>query len=322
MRYLTLLAVFLVGCASVDSGTKGYLKVDCVGNNVEHAKTNCFNKAVELAVGTVIVAGTEARNNNLVKYEILKHSAGYVDDYRILSQTAEGDKTKLTMAVKVRDSKIAERIMNVQTATGKIQGDKLGDQYASFMRNKATGDRLLNTILNDYPRHAFNVEKGKIQYQVDINRDPVIVVPYKVTWNYKYLQALNEALSLTQDEKNRSILQESVSVISKDPKAWVMGSTDTYYFNDVQRARMIKSRFIDRMYVHVKFKDYNGKVLISGCDKGVHLGAMHVMDPFRINGNFVINEEMNITIRTNKHKIERIADVDVSFNNVKCTFVE
>lgn len=322
MKYLTLLAVFLVGCASVDSGSKGYLKVDCVGNNVEHAKTNCFNKAVELAVGTVVVAGTEARNNNLVKYEILKHSAGYIDDYRILAQTAEGGKTKLTMAVKVRDSKIAERIMNVQTATGKIQGDKLGDQYASFMQNKATGDRLLNTILADYPRHAFNLEKGKVQYQVDINRDPVIVIPYKVTWNYKYLQALNEALKLTQDEKNRGLLQESISVISKDPKAWIMGSTDTYYFNDAYRAKTIKSRFIDRMYVHVKLKDFNGNTLISGCDGGVYLNAMHVMDPFVIDGNYIIDEEMNITIRTNKHKIERIADVELSFSNARCTFVE
>lgn len=322
MRLVSLLAVLLVGCASVDSGPKGYLKVDCVGNTVEHAKTNCFNKAVELAVGTVVVAGTEARNNNLVKYEILKHSAGYVDDYRILAQSSTGDKTNLTMAVKVRDSKIAERIMNVQTVSGRVQGDKLGDQYASFMQNKATGDRLLNTILNDYPRHAFNLEKGKVQYQVNINRDPVIVIPYKVTWNYKYLQALNEALKLTQDEKNRSLLQESVSVISKDPKAWVLGSTDKYYFNDVHRARTIKSKFIDRMYVHVKLKDFNGNTLISGCDDGVYLNATHVMDPFVIDGNYVIDEEMNITIRANKHKIERISDVELSFSNTRCTFVE
>lgn len=322
MKYLTLLAIFLVGCASVDSGPKGYIKVDCLGSTVEHAKTNCFNKAVEIAVGTVVVAGTEARNNNLVKYEILKHSAGYVDDYRIISQTSTGDKTKLVMAVKVRDSKIAERIMNVQNGSGKIQGDKLSDQYASFMQNKVTGDRLLNTILSDFSKYAFNVEKGKVQYQVDINRDPVIVVPYKVSWNYKYLQALNEALKLTQDEKNRNLRQESVSIISKDPNAWVMGSNDTYYFNDVQRARTIKSRFIDRMYVHVKFKDFNGNILISGCDDGVHVGASHVMDPFIINGNFVIDEEMNITIRTNKHKLDRISDVELSFSNARCTFVE
>ena len=322
MKYIALLSIFLVGCASVDSGAKGYLKVDCVGNTIEQAKINCFNKAVEIAVGSVVVAGTEARNNNLVKYEILKHSAGYVDDYRIITQTSENTKTKLVMAVKVRDSKIAERIMNVQTVTGKVQGDKLSDQYASFMQNKATGDRLLNTILTDYPRYAFNVEKGKIQYQININRDPVIIVPYKVTWNYKYLQALNETLSLTKDAKNRGLLQESVSVISKDPNAWVVGSTDTYYFNDAQRAKTIKSRFIDRMYVHVKFKDFNGNVLISGCDSGVFLNATHTMDPFVINGNYVIDEEMNITIRTNKHKIERIADAELSFSNARCTFIE
>lgn len=316
-----LVAIFLAGCATSNPGSKGFIKVDCEGNNVEHAKLNCFNKAVELAVGTVVVAGTEARNNKLVKYEILKHSAGYVDDYNILNQSAVSGKTKLTMAVKVRDSKIAERIMNAQTANGRVQGDKLSDQYASFLYNKATGDKLLNTILDDYPRYAFNVEKGKIEYQVNINREPVIVIPYKVTWNYKYLQALNEALSLTQDEKNRSIRQERISVISKEPGAWV-GSTDNYYFNDVHRSKTIKRKFIDRMYVHVKLKDFNGNILISGCDSGVFVGAMHEMDPFVINGNFMIDEEMNITIRANKHKIERISDVELSFSNAQCTFVE
>lgn len=322
MKYITLLAIFLAGCASVESDTKGYLKVNCIGSNVENAKINCFNRAVEIAVGTVVVAGAESRNDNLVKHEILKHSAGYIDDYHIINQTAEGGKTKLAMMVKVRDSKIAERIMNVQSTTGQVQGSRLKDQYDSFIHHKETGDKLLNTILADYPRHAFNITKGKIQYQVDIDRNPVIIVPYKVTWNYKYLQALNEVLSLTQDEKNRSLRQESVSVISKDPKAWVLGSTDTYYFNDVRRAQYIKRNFIDRMYVHVKLKDFGGNVLISGCDEGVHINAVHVMDPFVINGNYVIDEEMNITIRANKHKIERIADAELSFTNVQCTFVE
>lgn len=324
MKLLALLALLLAGCASsVDTSHNGFIKVDCIGDNFESAKTACFNKAVELTVGTVIVAGTESRNNNLVRYEILKHSAGYVDDYRVITKTTDGDKTKLVMAVKVRDSKIAERIMNLQTTTGsKIQGTRLGDQYASFMQNKATGDRLLTTILNDFPKYAFNVEREKIQYQVDVDRNPVFVIPYKITWNYKYLQALNEALSLTKDEKSRTILQESVSVISKDPKAWMLGSTDTYYFNDTHRARMIKRRFIDRMYVHVKFKDHNGNVLIAGCNDGEYLGATHITDPFVINGNHVIDEEIHITIRTNKHKIQKIADVELSFSNIQCTFVE
>lgn len=322
MKLLSLLAILLVGCASVDSGPKGYIKVDCTGNTFEHAKTNCFNKAVEIVVGTVIVAGTEAQNNNLVKYEVLKHSAGYIDDFRIITQTSNSQKTNLVMVVKVRDSKIAERIMSAQNANGTIQGERLGNQYNSFIKHKDSGDRLLRTVLQDYPKHAFNIQKGEVLYQANINREPVIVVPYRIKWNPKYLQALNEVLAITHDGKSNSVLQDAVHIAYKEPSAWLLGKTNSYYFNDVSRARMIKNTFVGKLYVHIKFKDANGVVIKSGCDDGTYISGPNITEPFSINGNQIIDEEMNIVIRTNKHKMEKINTVDVSFSEQQCKIID
>lgn len=322
-RFILCVCLVLAGCASTkQSQSNNEIRVTGEGKTFEQAKLNGFANAVEYAVGAVVVTDTEIQKRRLVKDEILKHSAGYVDDFTIVSRFDEPGHVTVVMDVKVKSSKIAERITNVKTINGEIKGERLGAQYKTFMTNKETGDQLLRKILNDYPKYAINIEKGDIQYQVTIHREPVIIIPYKVSWNYKYLQALNEALVITQDEKSRTIKQERVSISSKDPSAWLLGSTETYYFNDIYRAQMIKSSFVGRLYVNVTFKDAHGKVLKSGCDDGMYLAGPNITEPFRIDGNEVVEKEMHVTVRSKTHIIEHIATVEMSVGTQRCTIID
>lgn len=324
LRALICACLVLAGCSSTKqhNPTDKPIRVSCEGRTFEQAKSVCFANAIEFAVGAVVVAETEVRKSKLTKDEILKHSSGYVDDYTIEGRIDNPNRVLLIMDVTVKHSKIAERIMGVQTATGEIKGSKLDAQYSSFMQNKASGDKLLSQVLNDFPRYAVNIQKGEVKYQVDIDRNPVVVVPYTIKWNYKYLQALNEVLALTHDGASRNTIYETVSVSSKDPSAWFLGNTEHYYFNDRSRALMIKKTFVPRLYVHVIFKDSNGRVLKSGCDDGFHLAGPNITEPFRISGNDVIDEEMVITIRSNKHKMAQLAEIEVRVSEKSCTIVD
>lgn len=324
LRHTLCVCLVLVGCASTKqpANIDKPIRVSCEARTYEQAKNICFANAIEFAVGAVVVAETEVRKQSLIKDEILKHSSGYVEDFKIEGRIDNPNRVILVMDVKVKHSKIAERIMGVQTATGEIKGQQLGAQYSSFMHYKDTGDALLRNVLKDYPRYAFVVEKDQIEYQVDVNRNPVIVVPYTIKWNYKYLQALNEVLTLTQDGHSRTLQQETILVSSKDPKAWLLGSTERYYFNDKSRALMIKRTFIGRLYTHVTFKDAYGRVVKSGCDDGIYLSGPNMTDPFRINGNEVIEDEFHVVIKVNKQKLERISDVEVHVSEKSCTIID
>jgi hypothetical protein len=177
-------------------------------------------------------------------------------------------------------------------------------------------------VLQDYPKYAINVEKGEVLYQVNINREPVIIVPYKIKWNYNYVRALNEVLSITQDGKSREVKQETIFVSHKDPNAFLLGTTDSYYFNDVQRVLFIKRTFVNKLYVHVKFKNNDGRIIKSGCDDGTHLTGPNITDPFRIDANQVIDDEMQIVIKTNLHKMSQIDEVEVSVSESRCTIID
>jgi hypothetical protein len=85
---------------------------------------------------------------------------------------------------------------------------------------------------------------------------------------------------------------------------------------------MIKKTFVVRLYTHVIFKDANGQVLKSGCDDGFHLAGPNITEPFRIGGNDVIDEEMVVTIRSNKHKMAQLAEIEVRVSEKSCTIID
>lgn len=323
LRHLVCVCLLLAGCA----GTKQTLankpiRVSCEARTFEQAKTICFSNAIEFAVGAVVVASTEIRKRSLVRDDILKHSSGYVDDYTIEGRIDEPNRVMLIMDVTVKQSKIAERIMGAQAPTGEIQGQRLDARYSSYMNNRNSGDKVLGEVIQDFPKFSFIISKGEVLYHVDNHRNPVVIIPYTIKWNYKYLVALNEALAITQDQSSRTIKQEVISVSSKDPDAWILGKTNTYYFNDLYRAQMVKRVFVQTIYVNVTFKDGNGRVLKAGCDDGHNFNGPHITDPFRINGNEVIEEEMHVTFNTNKHKIAHIAEVELSLSTKPCRIID
>lgn len=323
LRSLLCLCVVLAGCASTTTANQsnGPIRVSCEARTFEQAKNICFSNAIEFAVGAVVVSETEIRNHRLTKDEILKHSSGYVDDFKIEGRIDSPNRVMLVMDVYVKQSKIAERILGISNKNSEFQGQRFDAQYSSFMKNKKSGDELLKNVLTDFPKYAIKLEKGDVLYQVDINRNPVVVVNYSMTWNYKYLQALNEALSLTQDKKDKYIRQESIHVQSKDPTAWFLGSTDSYYFNDSLQANQIKKTFTQPVYVKIDFKDAYGRlVFTAGCGDGEYFSGPHYYHnvPFVVSGNEVISKTDTITITRDKQMIARIHEVELSLSTRPC----
>lgn len=325
VRLLLIVACLIfAGCSSTNSGLRNNkISVTGEGATFEEAKNDGFRRAVEYAVGAVLLTETQVKNDKLVKDEIIKHSAGYVDDYQITGNVVRNNRLQLHMLVTVRDSKIAERVLGATNAVGKVEGNRLDTQFSTYIKSKETGDRVLQAVLDDYPKHAFIVEKGNVEYQVNADREPVVTIPYSIRWNYNYIKALNEVLSLVQDPESSRVPQESVTITAKDPKAWVLGRSDTYYFNDIQRSQRIKRTFVGALYVTVTFKDAGGNVLVSGCDPAGHyFQGPNITDPFVLRGNEIIEKQSVVTLRSSKEKIRRITSVDVSVGTKMCTFID
>lgn len=269
---MVLTLVLMSACASSNTGKtyqgtdKGQpIRVLGTGYTLEDAKTNGFNEAIQQVVGTIILADAVMRNEDLVRNDIAKHSAGYVDNYKIINQTVSGNKYLVEMDVTVKHSSIAERVLNKNIDSSNLDGNRMATQYNSYLNDRKTGDNVIRNVLADFPKKAFQLTKQDTQYKLDTERNAIISVKYKLEWSYNYIKALNELLAVTQDGKNNNVNQYKMVIQSKDPKAWLLGQTDVYYFNDRSRALMYKQGLSADLYVVAKVVDNNEKTLFMGC---------------------------------------------------------
>ena len=244
------------------------LQVSGEGATFEEAKQNAFRTAIEFAVGSVVTSERESVNYKLVKDEILVYSAGYITDYKIIKTIKSGNQVRIIVDVQVSSNKLSDRILGVGKEPKNFDSDKHQGQYQTFLQGKANGDRLLNQVLNDYPKKAYTITQGVHQFKVDSYRNGIIEIPLEMRWNYNYISSFNEALKILEDGSN-GLLKPSpgnVTVMAKDPKDYIIGNKNQYKFNDM----VITSSIRDRMQgnkpnILLSIKDVNNTITLKQC---------------------------------------------------------
>jgi hypothetical protein len=315
--YMLLCAACISNAVEKTSGSTGEVKtvvVNGLGTTLEEAKYNAFQNAVDFVVGTVVMTTRETKNEKLVKDKILTHSAGYIDSFKIISQKNTQDGIEITIQANVKSSKIAERILGSYGKDESVDGDRMATQYDTYNKDRKTGDELLQSIMYDFNTNGFEVNQTESVWGLLDDRSAVFQVHFEMKYNYKYLVALNEVLKVTSDGKNRNVVQRVVAVQSKDPKAWLFGETNTYYFNDHTRAKMIHEIISGPLSVIVKLYDNKNNVVASACGKdyrgyaflpnGLYSPNVDITSPVVIRGNETFEGAAQFIFRPNDPNIE------------------
>lgn len=320
MKYvLALIMLCLTACASTtQTKTSGSVyepktyRVVGNGRTIDEAKIDGFNSAIEFAVGFVILSDKEAKNDRMVRDDMAKHSAGYIDGFTIIDQLKTNRGVTLVMDVTVKSSKIAERMLNRGVTEGVVAGEKLSDQYNSYLNERKTGDRFINSVLASYPKNAYNVTQGKVDFKLDAYRNSIIVIPYQVRWNYDWVVALKESLSVIQDGDYKS--PDKITVTAKKPGDW-SGKSDTYNFNDSIRVKKIADALGVQTYVLVKIISKNNRTIYTGCYAGMSQDMYSYQTHNKnraVYGHAVINNEAHIevkpgsTLHANLHNMDKV----------------
>lgn len=203
-------AIFLTACGTTGSGsTSGggesgsyKVRVQATGSNQEQARTNAFRKAIELAVGTIVLGEAVVRNDRLIRNEIISYSSGYIDNFTIISSTP----TSVEMDVWVSESRIAKRLINMGvSSTDMVNGrairqdwDRREAQEVTAERRRSDSIKLMHTVLNDYPRAAY---QSKV-IGTKMTREggtPVLVTKVEIKFNSVYTDTLEDVAKKARD---------------------------------------------------------------------------------------------------------------------------
>ena len=324
MKYLLIITLALSMCVSnameKTSGSntpdKQYVRVLGTGKTEEEAKLNGFKNAIIKVVGTIVVTEKEAKDTFLTRNEVATYSSGYVDDYKIVDKVDSWAGPMLIMDVLVKSSKIANQILGISKGDAELEGSKLATQYKSYLDERRSGDIFVDKVLNTYPKNAFNIKMGEVQFKLDSYRNSLLIVPYEVSYNYNWIMSLREVFKIMADGDNYS--PDRVRIIAKKPGSW-FGDTVEYNFNDTTRLDRIGSYLSVDTVIQLKIVDKNGDALYTTCGQKSFIGIgygnnYHSTDRW-IRGNEVYEFQDVIKISPDSpayNRLDKMSKVEVN----------
>jgi len=266
LRYLAYVWLAFTGLVYADQ--LQYITVTGSGDTFQQAKETAFRKAIEFKVGLTVVSDVDIKNYKIAKEEIYLYSAGYIDDYKVLSQENSPQGVTVLLSVAVAESKLKNRILSVGKDTATFGGNRHATQVSTYLQERQQGDRLFDRILEDYPVKAYKIKQSTYAIEFDRQRKPFIKIPYELSWNFEYIKSLRETLDLINDctPQWSSACNYKIIIMAKDPKDYVFGKTTNNYFNDVVRNNQLHNRFVyGSPVIIVKLYDLNNNVFDSVC---------------------------------------------------------
>ena len=198
---------------NLGSGRQDYVQVDVVSEGVtlEQARLEGFRTAVNQAVGSVVVTQTQTQNRRLTRDEIINYSSGFVDRFEILEQQNYGNQVRIKMRVWVAESRLAHRLLGQSYDSQQVPGGRIGAQVESMLEERHQGDRLIETVMQDYPHRAFDVKVGKSRVKFDDYRRVSIITDVTIRWDTRFTDAVRDTLRRTQDPaKHAWVYQQAV----------------------------------------------------------------------------------------------------------------
>jgi hypothetical protein len=224
------------------------------------------------------------KNQQLVRSEIIQYSSGYIEDFKILSETQVGSMTRVVMDVWVTESKIADRLLNVSKADGVIEGEKSAAQYRSNLNQMQSGDRLLEMILNDFPSKAFDIKAGKSVVTMP-GRGVQIRIPINISWNKEYISSLTEVLDKVRQGRTANYFRgpDWAAVIRyKNKSDWGMSTAS---FRDTVKLELLESNLIkSEPLIKLAIKDEAGNHLFEQCFRHPGLSGSYLGEPVSLIG--------------------------------------
>lgn len=238
MRVLFFVVCLLItGCAT--NGNTGFVRVTGTGINENAALQAAFAVAVEQETGTLILSERESQNLRLFKNDILSYSSGYVDNFKIISTINNHNSVTVVVDVVVSESKIKSRILGHSKSNKDFDGQKHGAQYNSYLNQRDKSDKLMDQVFENFPDRAFNVSHNSYQIELDSNRNAIVKIPFKFSWNHNFLIAVDEMLRNIEDVPNfYSDHKGFVIVIIRKPGEFI-GTQNRYRFNDMSSIKRL-----------------------------------------------------------------------------------
>lgn len=305
-----------------------YVQTRSTAATEREAREQAFMLAVDMAVGSLMVTSTDIRNGEVTRRDIVNYSSGYIHEFAVVSRRSTPQGIEVTVDVWVKKSSIADRLLSESRGTNQFDNDKLVSQHQSVVREREQGDRLLEQVLSDYPRRAFDVQVQAIRTRLGSRRELIYEVELGLAWSVNYLRALHEAVDATAVARNvghcltARCPWQHVMQIKYRPTGDFFISGTVVAFDDEIRVKLFERYFnYANPHIMVRLHDGYGRTAYQGCFQHAHLTWTNYLPSRRfvnwslgrsvIDGQLITNPRLEIEVPANTASGAQKIDVEI-----------
>lgn len=240
------------------------IRVTGIGSTFLEAREAGLRQAIETQVKSVVVSQREHRNNITTKNDVLVHSAGYVSSYNIVNSYVSNKVYYVTMDVVVNSSQYADRILGNMPQPQLIDGYDANASYRTAVQARDSWNRLVQMIMDDYPRRAFNIVQGTAYTSLSNRNTLLINIPYTMSWNINYLSAFEELITTVSDGRGGFLNPPNTSQFT-----FIGGSNRSYVFASKSKTYNLQKMMLNKKHpqLFVSIKSKEGNTLGNVCTK-------------------------------------------------------
>ena len=265
-----------------------FIRTEAWGPDEDTAVHNAFVTAIETKVGILLLSDRETKNYNQVKNDVYAYSAGYITEYKVISESKSNAGITVIVDSKVATSKIKNRILIGNQSSSELNGSDAIASFSTYNDTKISEDNLLKKVLLNYPTSAYNVELDASSVKSNVNRVFELAVGFHVSMNPEFISSARDIFSVIDNSSNN----ERISKVLIGNSRYGIRYWDTYYIdNNITRQVLYDFMVVDNMRVNISLQDEN-KVLYSTCV---------VVDPLITMGHTIIEIS---SFKTNYYSIQ------------------
>jgi len=261
------------------------------GETEELALTDAYRDAVESAVGMYVDSEQAAKNDEVIKDEILTQTNAYIEDYDVIDKKTENGVVKIKILARVRKQALTKKISgSMKAKTVKVGGGlkNLHAQMTTTEKKSCDGAALLEKALEGVDpmrqlmevslvtgepvvvpedsrhfksgRQKTSAEEGKVEvaylFKFEINRDRY----YK-----EFLPNLERVMTQVAEQQPREITINSYDVQDRhyDPDSYCRGDTRSMRHNltagSYGGAKRFESSALGSFWLHPNGRLHGGR---------------------------------------------------------------
>ena len=305
------------------------VKIRVTDKDQQLATKLAFKEACNKALGSVISSELESNNQQLTRDNVTNYSSCYVKDHKIISREQNGNgEFILEIDVTVSSNKIANRALGSSSAINQLDGEKHIDRIVTFQESKQDEDKILNSVLQDYPSRAFNLTIDGSRSMINNYRNGRIEIDFIAGMNQGYLDSLQEVFKTVGkvprlnsiDQKPIDSGMAQVSVLTESHSFFFGANQTKYYqFSDLVSYNSIQNRLGAPMNLLIQVRVQSGNWSNFACTNAPFNNpqAQPNLVTFGYNYTGIINARkklqytlaINITSQSVANYISRISDI-------------